>query len=188
MRLGLTAAAAVLLVTSACGSSDDEEGPLAVGGDPTPSASASPAAQAPTPPEAGNDKQGRHAFARYVVEALSYAYATNDPGPINEVAADTATQQCQMCATFTDHLAEQKSRGQSLVGSRYPVASILDTGEVAPGIWVVDVVSDTPAYREVDADGKTLRRYPAQKGYVVEIGMTFNKGSYQLTGWKAGEQ
>lgn len=188
MRLGLTVAAAALLATAACGSEGSDEGPLTAGSDEQPSASASPSAKPPAPPRAGKDKAGREAFARYVVKSLSYAYATNDPSPISDVAADTETQQCQMCDTFADHLAEQESKGHSLVGSRFPVKQVFDTGQVAEGVWVVDVVSNTPAYREVDADGKTVKRYPAEKGYIVEIGMTFNKGSYQLTGWKAGEQ
>lgn len=197
MRLGLPARSAVaasaatvlLLALSACGS-EPEEGPLGTtdvkGEEPT--ASAGPTAKPPAKTATTNDAKGREQFARYVVQALSYAYATNDPTPISDVAADTATQQCTMCDSFADYLEDQKAKGQTLAGSSYPVKQITDTGEVAKGVWVLDVISDTPAYTAVDAAGKTVKRYPAEKNFVVEIGMTYNKGSYQLTGWKAGEQ
>ena len=196
MRLGLplrasvaaSAATVLLLALSACGD-EPEEGPLGTKGEDAPSqASATPTATPPAKAETRNDAQGREQFARYVVQALSYAYATNDPTPITDVAADTPTQKCQMCAGFADHLADQKAKGQTLAGSSYPVKKIQDTGEVAKGVWVVDVISDTPAYTQIDTAGKTVKRYPAEKNFVVEIGMTYNKGSYQLTGWKAGEQ
>jgi hypothetical protein len=194
VRLGLplratvaaVASTVLLLAVSACGS-DPKEGPLATKGD-DPTASASPEAAPPAKPATTDNASGRKKFARYVLDALSYAYETNDPSPITDVAADTATQHCRMCATFADYLANQKAKGQTLAGSSYPVKKIFDTGQVATGVWVLDVVSDAPAYAQVDAAGTTIKHFPAQKGYVVEVGMTYDKGSYQLTGWKAGEQ
>jgi hypothetical protein len=194
VRLGLplrsavaaSAATGLLLTASACGS-DPKEGPLAKKSD-DPTASASPEAAPPAKPAMTDDAAGRRTFAHYVLDALTYAYETNDPSPITDVAADTATQHCRMCATFADYLANQKAKGQTLAGSSYPVKKIFDTGQVAKGVWVLDVVSDAPAYAQVDAAGTTIKHFPPQKGYVIEVGMTYDDGSYRLTGWKAGEQ
>jgi hypothetical protein len=194
VRLGLPARAAVasaltglLLTASACGG-DAKESPVAVKDEPSATATAAPTAKPPAQPSTSNDAQGRQQFARYVTNALTYAYATNDAAPIEAVAADTATQHCKACSSFSDYLADQKAKGQTLAGSTFPIRKILDTGQVGKGIWVLDVVTDPPAYTQVDASGKTIKRFPAEKGFVIEIGMTYDHGSYRLTGWKTGGQ
>ena len=194
MRLGRPVRATVaattltglLLAASACGGNAKDEDPVVVRDER--SSSATPDSKPPAAPTVSNDARGRQQFARYVTQALTYAYKTNDATPIKDVAADTATQQCKGCENFADYLTDQKAKGQTLAGSTFPIRKIIDTGQAVKNVWVLDVVTDPPAYTQVDAAGKTIKRFPAEKNFVIEIGMTWDKGSYRLTGWKTRGQ
>jgi hypothetical protein len=186
---GAAVAAALLLATSACGG--DDESPIKLGKQSestSVSPTASPGAIAPTLPRATNDKAGREAFARYFVQAYAYAFATNDAGPVTDIGATEKSVVCSMCAKLVDYTKKNDADGLTLKPSRFPVVKVFDQGEVQNGVFVVDVISNRPAYSVVDESGRATKRFPAKKGYLIEVGMRFRDGAYELTGWRAGEQ
>jgi hypothetical protein len=187
LRLGV-ATGALLLTLTACGD-EPPEGPLGKGGESSssPSASASPTATAPTPPAATDDARGREAFARWFVQAFSYAFATNDAAPINAVAATEKGVECGTCSLFTDYLATRKSDGVTVQPSEYVVKKVFESGR-DKGAAIYTLVTERPAYANVKADGTVVDKHPADKAYLIEVGLRYHDGAYELTGWTAGKK
>lgn len=176
-------AAALLLAAglAAC-SGDPEPGSPLPTGDPVPSAtdsteptgaspstaadpSASPTEQpvaAPTlPPEATtNDAAGAEAFVRYWYDALNYAYASGDSGPVVQASSDD----CAVCAELVAVVDEAYSNNGRLVGGEI---TLLDVASPVPddrGITLVSVLLDQEALDQVDEMGVTVRSEPPSDG------------------------
>ena len=187
-----TALVAVLLAVAGCGS-QQPEGPLGGSSDPStspsPSASASPSAVAEPPPvpPATDDEKGREAFARWFVEAFAYAFATNDPGAINDVAATDAAVQCRTCQLFTTYLEQRKSDGVVLRPSAYVVKKVFPTGR-ANGLYYLTLVTDRPAFANVKDDGTVVKRFPGDPAYPIEVALRYHDGAYELSDWTAGRK
>lgn len=189
-RLG-AALAAVLLVGSACGQ-EAPEGPLGSDGtasssSPSPSASASPTAAAPAVPAGKDDEAGREAFARWFAEAFGYAFATNDPTPINDVASTEKGVECGTCQLFSDYLAQRKKDDVVVKPSSYRVEQVFASGK-DKGAWIYTLVTARPAYANVKGDGTVVDKHPADGAYLIEVGLRWHDGAYELTGWTAGKK
>ncbi len=189
-RLAAVTTALLLgLLTALSGCGEEPEGPLAK---PTsePSASATsseePAATPPAVPDASNDEAGRRAFAKWFVEAFAYAFGTNDPSPITEVAATEKRVRCSTCTAFEDFLAEREEKGVTLQPSTYEVKQIFPTSKVKD-VYVYTMLTRRPAYADVAEDGTRTNKNPADKAYPIEVGLRWNDGAYELTGWTAGK-
>lgn len=194
MLLGLRHLAAVsattlLLATlGACGSDEEPEGPLAKGSkSASPSAAAKADPTAPPAPEAGKDTaQAREDFARWFVDAFAYAFATNDVEPIMEVAATEERVRCSTCEAFAEFIDEREAEGITLQPSAYTVKKVFETGKVRD-VRILTLVTDRPAYANVDEDGNRTDPAPRDRTYPIEVGLRWHQGKYELTGWKAGE-
>lgn len=197
MRLGAparagavtTALSAGLLTLGGCGSSDPTTTTSALpDDDPTPSASASPTADAPkVPATTRNTSAGRIAFAKYFVKASGYAYGTNDATPVTAVASAASSYGCSMCTALKKYLDGQKAKGLHLEPADLPVKHAYETAHIRDNVWVVDIVSSAPKRADVDAGGHAVRTYPAKDPYIIEVGVAWEDGRYRLTGWKSGE-
>jgi hypothetical protein len=192
VRLGLAfhaaaLGAAVLLVTSGCGSGA-KEGPIATGDgdDPNPTASASPTLKAPEVPPATDDEQGRRAFATWFVQALAYANRSNDATPIVQRSIEDPKLSCSVCDSFEKFLADRQAKGISYQPSTYDVKRIFKTGQ-QEGAVIYDLIASEPASRDVKQDGTVVKRYPANARQLIEVGIRFHDGAYEITGWKVGQ-
>ena len=192
MPLGLTRAAAtaaalttLLAAATACGS-DPKEGPLA---DPTasstPSASATPDVRPPEVPAATDDEKGRRAFATWFVQALAYGNRTNDGGPILDRAIQDRGLHCSVCDDYRDYLAERERKGITYQPSTYRVKRVFKTG-AQQGVVIYDLVASEPAGRDVAEDGSVVKRYPARPKQLIEVGIRYRDGAYEISGWKVG--
>jgi hypothetical protein len=193
VRLGLPLRLAasltvVLYAASGCGA-QAKEGPLgtqksnqgATAADPSATPTATP--DPPTVPTASNDKQGRIAFATYVIKALEYAQATNDPAPVKAVAMKGGASDCGTCEAYYKYLAGQQAKGQVRKPATLPIVKVYDQGQVQQGLSVVDVIVNRPALADVDEAGTRHSPQPAIKGYLYELGLQFDHGAWRLTGW-----
>jgi hypothetical protein len=192
--LRLSAAlAAVLLLGSACGE-EAPEGPLGSDGkvssssSASPSASASPTAQPPAVPAAAKDSAaGREAFARWFAQAFGYAFATNDPTPINDVASTEKGVECGTCQLFSDYLEQRKKDDVVVKPSSYEVEQVFASGK-DKGAWIYTLITARPAYANVKSDGTVVDEHPKDGAYLIEVGLRWNGGGYELTGWTAGKK
>ena len=181
-------AAALLLAVTACGSEEDTEGPLAKSSEsPSASPSATTSTRTPPPvPEATDDEAGRRAFAKWFVEAFAYAFATNDAGPITEVAATEERVKCSTCTAFAEFLQDRQDKGVTLQPSSYVVKKIFPTGKVKD-VHVYTMTTERPAYADVARDGTRTNEKPQDNAYPIEVGLRYHDGAYELTGWTAGK-
>jgi len=197
VHLGLRRVAAVALTTAllaaltACGSADDSEGPLA---DTSRSASPSPSeSTGPTPPAAPevakDTEKARKAFARWFVDAFAYAFATNDPSPIMEVAATKKAVRCATCDAFAEYLEEREADdGLVVEPSTYEIEKLYNTGRAMEDVWVYYAVTNRPAYANVTEDGTVRDRQETDPAYPIEVGLRWGGDRYEITGWTAGEK
>jgi hypothetical protein len=190
VRLGLptraVAVVALLLSVSACGS-EPEEGPLAEQGDgSSPSASATPTVNPPEAPPATDDEAGRRAFAQWFVQALAYGNRTNDAAPILERAIKDPELSCSVCEDYQAYLADRESHGISYQPSTYAVKRIFKTGQ-QQDVVIYDLIASEPAGRDVKKDGTVVKRYPARRQQLIEVGIRFRDGAYEISGWKVGK-
>lgn len=103
------------LLTGCSGSADEESGatsarPSAESSSPAPaSTTTAPPRQAdvPEPPAATDDRKGRVAFARYVLQAWIYALNTNDPQPLLDLGGDRPCTGCRQLAAELEKRAQE---------------------------------------------------------------------------------
>jgi hypothetical protein len=193
VRLGhrpvaVVALTAALALAAGCGEGEPAEGPL--GGETasaSPSESPSATATAPAVPQARADtRANREAFARWFVDAFAYAFATNDVEPILDVAATEEKVKCSTCEAFADFIGDREAKGLTLQPSEYRVRRVFETGKVGD-VHVLTMITDRPAYANVDEDGTRSGAQPRDKAYPIEVGLRYHQGKYELTGWTAGE-
>lgn len=192
-RFSLAVTGLLLLACAACGGSDDPKSAPSAKASDSPSASASPTPSPtptgpaqptkPTPPSPTNDKAGRIAFARYVIKAFEYGFGTNDVSAISSVQLTTGKLHCASCDAYARYLKRQKSKGQTRQPWALPVKQAFDQGQVQPGLNVVDLLVRRPKLADVDTAGTRHRPQKAYPNYLYEIGMTWQGGKWQLTGW-----
>jgi hypothetical protein len=177
---------AVLIGVPGCGS-EPEEGPLdgAKADAPETTSSAAPREQPPEVPPATDDAKGRRAFAEWFVQALAYGNRTNDPGPIVERAIVDPELSCTVCESYETYLAERESKGITYRPSTYDVKRVFETGR-QQGVHVYDLIAADPGGQDVDEDGTVVKRYPANARQLIEVGIRFTDGAYQISGWKVG--
>jgi hypothetical protein len=193
-RCTLAVTGALLLACTACGGSDKPAASSGGSASDSPSASSTPSPSPtessgpaqptkPSVPTPTNNKAGRIAFAEYVLHAFEYGFGTNDATPITSVALKTGKLHCASCDAWARYLKRQKSKNQTRQPWALPIKSSVDQGQVQPGLNVVDLLVRRPALADVDTAGTRHRPQKAQPNYLYEIGMTWQDGRWQMTGW-----
>jgi len=176
--------ATLMVALTACGDDEAPEGPLAKKSE---SASASPteaAATAPPVPRATDNEAGRKAFARWFVKALAYGNGTNDPKPINAVAANDDKVSCSTCRAYTKFLKGQESKGITTRPSTFEIRKLFNTGQIGNGVHAYSAIVSHPAAVDVKEDGTVVKKYEASNKYLIEVGIRFRGGAYEIAGWK----
>jgi len=179
--------ATLLLIVTACGGDEPKEGPLGKKSE-SPSASPTePAATAPPVPRATDNEAGRKAFATWFVKALAYANATNDPKPITAVAANADKVTCSTCRAFATFLEDRERKGITLQPSTFDIQKMFNTGQIENNVIVFDAIVSHPASADVKEDGTVVKKYPPSDNYLIEVGIRFRDGAYEVAGWKTTE-
>jgi len=148
-------------VPSATGSAEPTGASPAATGDPSAPPTEQPVAAPTLPPEATtNDSAGAEAFVRYWYDALNYAYASGNTGPVMEASSDD----CAVCAELVAVVDEAYSSNGRLIGGEI---TLLDVASPVPddrGITLVSVLLDQEALNQVDEMGATVRSEPPSEG------------------------
>lgn len=102
----------VALLTGCSGSAEEESAATSA----SPSVSPTPAStttapprqvDVPKPPAATDDRKGRVAFARYVLQAWIHALNTNDPQPLVDLGGDRPCAGCRQLAAELEKRADE---------------------------------------------------------------------------------
>jgi len=176
--------ATLMVALTACGDDEAPEGPLAKKSE---SASASPseaAATAPPVPRATDNEAGRRAFATWFVKALAYGAGTNDPEPINAVAANDAKVSCSTCRAYTKFLKSRASKGITMKPATFKIRRLFGTGQVGNGVYAYSAIVSYPAAADVKEDGTVVKKYKPSNNFLIEVGLRFRDGAYEVAGWK----
>lgn len=146
----------------------------------SPAASTSPratreAAPVPDPPRPTDDRAGRVAFARYVLQGWVYALNTNDPRPLLDVSGD---EPCDGCGQLADELAERTEEGWYVALEDVRVSG----AEVSSGDGVSRVVLSVaiPASDTFHRDGTFRSTNPAHPRSSFEVVMAHDGKRFRL--------
>lgn len=63
---------------------------------------------------------------------------------------------------------------------------MFETGE-QQGVHVYALIAREPAGKDVQEDGTVVKRYPARQKQLIEVGIRFRDGAYEISGWKVGK-
>lgn len=116
MRTAAAAAVVLAVLLTGCTAGGDEDSaapsssPSTEAASPDPGSTTSAAADrvdVPEPPRATDDRKGRVAFARYVLQAWIYALNTNDAGPLLALGGDRPCAGCRQLAAELDERAKE---------------------------------------------------------------------------------
>ncbi len=118
-----------------------------------------------------------------MVHAFEYGFGTNDPSPIMSVALRTGKLYCASCDAWARYLRKQARKGLTRRPSTLPVTKATDLGQVQPGLDAVNLQVRRPRLADVDRAGRPHRVQKAIPDYLYEIGMTWQGGRWQMTGW-----
>lgn len=142
---------------------------------PVPEESGTPAARAPQPPAAKNDRRGQIAFAKYVLQAWIYALNTNDPAALLDVSG---ARPCGGCPELVKELEKRERQGWyvRLEGVRATV------GQVKPARGSSKVVLSVaiPESDTYNADGSFRSTNPAHPRSRFEVTMTHTRNRFRL--------
>lgn len=198
---------ALLLVLTACGGGErgDASGPTASGATPSVSTTADLATVLPTatptptptvvvpdgppartppplPSEAGrDDRAGREAFARHVVDLWVHALATNDTGPLTALAPRGG---CEGCAALDRELRQRTADGWYVAIEQVAVAAV-DGPRRAPRGEPVRLVAtvDIPATYALNDDGTFRTSSPSHDDATFEVDLAWRGGRFVLLGY-----
>lgn len=174
------------LLVSACSAGGGQQSAETPGAAGSPSSTARPTATAtatprsrptsvPAPPPVTDDRPGRAAFARYVLEAWIYALNNNDPRPMLEVSGRDG---CAGCAQLARELEKRDEQGWYVVLQGVRVSSTKVTGE-GPAYRAVMSV-DIPESATYHDDGSFRALSPAHPGRTFEVEMTLVGKRFRL--------
>ena len=177
--LGATLALAVVLT----GCSSKEKAPTVL--PPVPSASPSLAPLSPPPEAAAETSEGASAFARYYFETVvNRGYETLDPIEITTYS-DPA---CNSCKNIVNDIERLKASELRVGGQRF-VIEFAVTSQIEPGKpAIVDFRFNADTYREVDASGKVVREFPAQRKQDAQAAMIRSGDGWLVYGLRMLEQ
>ena len=174
----------LVLAATACGEDEPREGPLAKKSESASASPSEPAATAPPVPRATDSEAGRKAFATWFVRALAYANGTNDPKPINAVAASDDKVSCSTCRAYTKFLKDRESKGVTMQPSTFEIRRLFGTGQIGNGVHAYTATVSHPAAVDVQEDGTVVKKYKPSNNFRIEVGLRFHDGAYEVAGWK----
>lgn len=169
---------------SGCSGDDDQPQPWPTIASPDATSATPTTSAAPQPPPKSEAARagtpaGAQEFARWYLAAYVYAYANNDPTPIQDVALSG----CVLCKSIIDSVRKQKKADQRIVGERLTPTLV----SAAPGgttkHTVVAAFFDETGGRLVDSTGKTITAYGSAKGRELLIGLRWDI----VAGWRVVE-
>jgi|tagenome__1003787_1003787.scaffolds.fasta_scaffold20987796_4 hypothetical protein len=158
---------------------------------PTPTSSSSPAPQPPTASK--NTAKAREAFARYVVDAWSYALRTNQPGLVTDLSQKK--QLCKGCGQFRTELAQRRKDGWYVDFPGTDVQKVVvkpfsgrhaSANAHLPKTYSAHAVVDIPASRSYFDDGSFRNVNDAHPNAPFDVLMTYLKGKYALLEFQVG--
>jgi hypothetical protein len=185
MRAIAAGCLALGLLVSGCSAADDRssapEASSSPAADASPPADSAPSGGAtstsavPEPPPGTNDRQGRTAFAEYVLEAWIYALNTNDPKPLLSVSGH---RPCDGCRDLVAELAKRKEHGWhvALQGVRVASTRISQSGSTSRAVLSVEI----PASSSYNEDGTFRAINPAHPESRFTVQMTHTGGRFRL--------
>jgi hypothetical protein len=146
----------------------------------SPAASTSPVATreavpVPAPPRPTDDRAGRVAFARYVLQGWVYALNTNEPQPLLDVSGG---EPCDGCAELADELAERAEEGWYVALADVRVSGAEVTSE--DGLTRVVLSVAIPESDTFHRDGTFRSTNPAHPRSSFEVAMTHDGQRFRL--------
>ncbi len=191
MRAITAGVLAVGLLLSACSGAEEPQASPSPTASPSGSASSSPAssagtsaspaveaAPAPRPPRATDDRRGREAFARYVLQAWIYALNTNDPAALLDISG---RRPCGGCAGLADELERRSKEGWyvELEGVEVSEVEVTARGRDSRAVMSVSV----PASTTRNEDGSFRSSNPAHPRSTFEVEMVHTGKAFRLVGF-----
>lgn len=143
-----------------------------VGSHPTPTSTPSPtptAPQAPVLPDQVESEDGAVAMMRYVLQAYTYAFATNDAAPLDSVAGE----KCTFCEHVRDDVATNRAADRKVRGGALNVldAHAVRLGE--DGMYGGDLTMVELESQLIDATGAVVSHNPERR-YAVNFTIQWN--------------
>lgn len=189
MRAAAASGVALAVLLAGCSDAGDEgsasapstpaAGPPSASG--TTSAAPAPedvAEDVPEPPEATDDRQGRVAFARYVLQAWIHALNTNDPQPLLDLGG---ARPCTGCGRLAGELAERTEEGWSVVLRDVRVSGAEVTRDGSRSRVRLSVA--IPESTTVHDDGTFRSTNPAHPRSTFEVTMQRRGERFRLVGF-----
>ena len=188
-RLGLAAAAALVLPLALSGCSGDDPDPkmpqttaAASSPSPTTSPTQDPTAEPTLPPEAeGNDEAAAEAFIRYYWDVVDYAQSTGDMKTLETLALPS----CGSCETGNAYLRKLYNNGGALTGVDYKVDRVrveLRSDREMFSTYNAEVsLSNGPYVERSDAEAKEVN-HPAGKGTAI-MTIVHDRTGFSVANW-----
>lgn len=129
----------------------------------------------PDPPRPTDDRAGRVAFARYVLQGWVYALNSNDAQPLLDVSGD---EPCDGCAELADELGERAEEGWYVALADVRVSGAEATSEDGVARVVLSVA--VPESDTFHRDGSFRSRNPAHPRSSFEVAMTHDGKRFRL--------
>lgn len=138
----------------------------------TPAAGVAPA---PRPPRGTDDRRGREAFARYVLQAWIYALNTNDPKALLDISGK---KPCGGCTRLADELERRGEEGWyvELGGVEVSGVEVTARGRAARAVMSVSI-PESSTYNE---DGSFRSGNPAHPRSTFEVDMLHDGEEFRL--------
>lgn len=132
-------------------------------------------APAPEPPPATNDRTGREAFARYVLQAWIYSLNTNDAQALLDLSG---AKPCEGCAELAAELESRREAGWyvALEGVRVTRVDLTGQGRSARAVMSVSI-PESSTYNE---DGSYRSSNPAHPRSTFEVAMAREGARFRL--------
>lgn len=187
MRSAVASVIALAVLLSAC---SDAEDPGPGSSAPSPAAEASTPAppgtttapprqvDVPEPPPATDDRKGRVAFARHVLQTWIHALNTNDPQPLLDLSGD---RPCTGCRQLAAELASRAEEGWSVALQGVRVSGA-DVGTDGPRIRAQLSVA-IPESVTLHDDGSFRSTNPAHPRSTFEVTMERQGERFRLVGF-----
>lgn len=185
MRAAAASGVALAVLLAGCNDSGDEGSASApsspaVGSPSAASTTSAPPApeDVPEPPAATDDRTGRVAFARYVLQAWIHALNTNDPQPLLDLGGG---RPCTGCGRLAGELAERTEEGWSVVLRDVRVSGAEVTRDGSRSRVRLSVA--IPESTTVHDDGTFRSTNPAHPRSTFEVTMQPRGERFRLVGF-----
>ncbi|MFN8077086.1 MAG: DUF6318 family protein [Kineosporiaceae bacterium] len=168
-------------LTAACSGEQPGPGPSPTVSDSSESVSPTPTptwTPPPTRPAAALEgtPAGAEAFVRYFLEVYVYAFASNNPSPLDDVTL----KGCGFCVSLTDEIRAHAAKGHRVVGETLQVTSVVAAPNGSQDRTVVSALFHQSASKLVDSAGKTVDSFDSAPSQELAIAVRWNV----VTGWR----